>query len=810
MPLPPNSDCRGAAVIAKASVVEDAAAANMLAEALREVSPRGDQRCLLDAGVPPDPKDSSRPPQPPSDTHRSSAGLARTLYVVGGPAALPDEWLTEQFGVTEFTRVAGADRWQTQENVAAAIVALANGQTVRSYSPAGDRPRGFPPNGDCFATAVLAKLSVAEERAAANMLAVALTAISGNSESRCLIDVGDPGDDRPPTAVAVADAAHASGVYLLGGEAAVPTAWIDDGFDIRFVERIAGADRWETQSLVAQTIIGISRGDDTLPHQFINDAGDSISVFSGYVASSRTGPAAGVIGPDGTVSYSVTIHHCGPESALETAAARRAAMDSVAEAVRGAEQYLTPFFEHQSSGRAAFEFRAADGLLVLPDGLGWDEAFNNNEKNISWQCYERLGDDAHGSYVLIDQPVDDITGWAFVGSPYGTQPTYARRAAGFWNTFAHEIGHGWLGLCHPHDQADYGCFKDHVELVYNNESAECGLMSYCISGSITTYDRATGLPVWIACGQRKLLGWRLDAPAGEQEPCDDSAPTSDAVPPSAPVVLAVPDDGEIRVSWAAARDRGSPVSGYTVSWFGGGENGSQLLDATARSYTITGLRNGTRYQVQIAAHSAAGSSEPTAVDATPTAPQPSVSVPDAPPPPLLSTRDNEMEVSWQMPADNGALLERYEVRWRPVLEGVWSDRSIAAPTQRLRIIALGYNTQYEVQVRARNSEGWGDWSSSASEYTEAETVEVIFPSVTIAIGNRNSRTSNCASPCHDLSYDIRGLGDAPYSMECWLNGQRVGNFRWSGRPSTSCYVSLAYRGTVYVVINGVRSNTVSF
>ena len=270
--LPPNTDCRGAAVIAKATVVEDAAAANMLAEALRALSPGGDQRCLLDAGN-------------PSAAARSSAGLASTVYVVGGPRAVPNAWLADRFGVTGFVRVAGADRWQTQQSVAAAILALASSSAVPPYDPASVAAAtlDLPPNGDCYGTAVLAKLTIAEERAAANMLALALTAISGDPESRCLVDVGVPGADRPPSAVAVAEAAQASGVYLLGGTAAVPQSWIDNGFDIRFLERISGPNRWATQAAVADTIIEIAQG-GTLPHQYIDDSGDRISTYDDYRA----------------------------------------------------------------------------------------------------------------------------------------------------------------------------------------------------------------------------------------------------------------------------------------------------------------------------------------------------------------------------------------------------------------------------------------------------------------------------------------------------------------------------------------------
>ena len=84
-------------------------------------------------------------------------------------------------------------------------------------------------------------------------------------------------------------------------------------------------------------------------------------------------------------------------------------------------------------------------------------------------------------------------------------------------------------------------------------------------------------------------------------------------------------------------------------------------------------------------------------------------------------------------------------------------------------------------------------------------------SVRISWGSDASSRDDCPpnTECRNLSYEY--IGDwpsPPYSVECWGNGRRtVEPFQWSGRPHTGCYY---WGGTAQVVINGVRSNTITF
>ena len=1073
--LPPNTDCRGAAVIAKVTVVEDAAAANMLAEALNDRA-GGNQRCLLDAGLP-------GGGVLPTAAARSSAGLASDVYVVGGPAAIPDAWLVERLGITGFTRVAGADRWATQANVASAIVALAVGDSVQSYDPVGAAAatRELPPNGHCHGTAVLAKLRVAEERAAANMLAAALTLISGDPKSRCLIDVGDPGDDAPPTAVAAARARQAAGVYVLGGTVVVPDAWIEKGFDIRFLERLSGPDRWATQSAVARKIMGISVG-ATLPHQHYSDDGKLISVHGHQVINETDFDRANFLssGP-----HRMKVHYCASERFLQGNGgtfAKAAAAGYLADEVAQLNTTVAGFIRHQSGGALLLEFVKGDIIELPHDEVKWSQSLFGSDSAAAQECVDEAREQGPG-YVLIDQPLGgNALGFAYLGGLHlAVQPIRARFAVTpansgqFETTFAHEVGHAWLGLCHPHDSQRVWCrdghdqwaFEADLEAAYIANGSQgryttdqvqlCSLMSYCyeVGGYLTDYTTESGGPVWIACGQRELLGWP-DGPATPHGECvdgqlvpsysdsktiDDDAwqpivdheirwdsngepyvvfswhkfrhneksrdyilcppgailadgpiyqaqtvrvkralldedgpwtdlwkpssisirshhikghfeirhhhleagkeykfriktrceiqsardrhfedsediefktpkskppeparapgaprllsltpldggisvkwwtalsngarvthyqvdwgsnskevsasngifglsnlaesyliqniskgtpysvrvrarnsegwgPWSDSEmitvgriesPPDAPRGLAVlAGDGEITVSWGASPTNGSPVTGYTVGWTGGGVSDSRQVGASARRYTITGLSNDTRYTVKVTAHSGAGRSPSAARQATP---QRQASVPDAPGRPSLRDDGGGVLVSWSAPASNGASINRYEVRHRRSGSS-WNRSDGDGSWVRFRITGTAAGTVYEAQVRARNREGWGPWSSTGSVTTKAATPRA---SVSISEGPVNSRRTNAGScgsgkSCHDLRYTIDGLGGGPYTLECWFNGQRAWRGTWSGRATWGCYYGSTYRGSIHVVIDGVQSNTVT-
>ncbi|MCY3949647.1 MAG: fibronectin type III domain-containing protein [Acidimicrobiaceae bacterium] len=754
-------------MIAKTKVVEDAAAANMLAEALRALSPGGNRRCLLDAGLP---ADGARP----STLARSSAGLARIVYVVGGPAAVPDAWLADQFGVGRFTRVAGADRWATQANVAAAIVALASGNSVQPYDPraAAAAMLELPPNGTCYGTAVLAKLNIAAERAAANMLAAALTAISGDPKSRCLVNVGDPAGVVPPTAVAVSQAHQAAGVYLLGGTVAVPQAWIENGFDVRFLQRISGPDRWATQAAVAETIINIAQG-GILPHQYIDEAGDIISIHGKrHVNASavlRGDPTASYVGLPTSASVDIDVDYCARASRLDSGDKQDAARAEIQEAVELLTDQVAPFFNDQSSGKFDIEFSSGSLLSIETSDVSsgeWDMTFTSDGAAIK-ACKSAADSD---SLVMIDQRVGSL------GVSSAPKQAIMPIRAKFWlhyktssessvdalwlRTAAHEIGHSWLAFCHPHtkeaEHRAYDCRQGHDDHVYSSHLADnnysvdnpdlCSVMSYCNDDRIMTlgvffdenfYSAEQGGPDWIGCGQRYIAGWP-DGPPTPYGECREGVHL--LVNGHAPTVnvtsewLAGQGEPLISVTWDHRSFR-SCASHVQIS-----QERHPTWRNISREYEWFELKSSTagvefdvdedsRYSVKLryrcpSERSSFVESEWSATSEVST-PANRTGAPGTPGKPVLSSAESQgISVDWS--AASGVVV-RHKVQWRAVGATSWNSRTQHNAANYFGTDGLDAGTCYEIRVRAENSTGNSPWSPT-TEVCTTGSAELPTPS----------------------------------------------------------------------------------
>ena len=107
---------------------------------------------------------------------------------------------------------------------------------------------------------------------------------------------------------------------------------------------------------------------------------------------------------------------------------------------------------------------------------------------------------------------------------------------------------------------------------------------------------------------------------------------------------------------------------------------------------------------------------------------------------------------------------------------------------------------------------WGDTAQVVINGVRSNTITFDVDDLEVRIdwGSDASNRSDCPAntACRNLSYEY--IGDwpsPPYSVECWGSGRIFGPFQWSGRPHTGCYY---WGDTAQVVINGVRSNTITF
>lgn len=606
---PPNGNCDGAAVVAKLSVVEDRAAANMLAEAA--VILGLGERCFVDVGDP-------GAGRVPSGSRGELAGASR-VFVVGGPAAIPHSWLTSRLGVNEYERIAGGNRWDTQSAVAAAIVSLARGEPVVEYSGQPASSPTLPPNTGC-SNAVVVKLNVVEDRAAANMLAETFNHLSPDGHDRCLVDVGDPSANVAPTRSAIDDYDDAGAHYVIGGPAAIPDAWLDSHFSDRGYSRLAGHDRWATQSAVAVQMVNLASPPQAEDVTLTRDAARPL------------GDAALVAAPS-DVTLTLPVYYCGDPANYSTQLLdqRIRELGAVAE-----------FFRRQSGGQAQITFARGEtggGLLTAPgiaqrtDVHGWYEA---NMPKVHEQCLKGavvgqddvvliLADASGGGYAYVSEDPFSYGGPAVVSTP----ERFGGNVATFLGVAAHEIAHAFYNLRHPWMDYPYLCTLI-AEIEANDSLGKTSLSSreyqHCqqpipvdaelpkgesdhLLRSVVSYTRYGAIRelgpgrAYVACYQRAKahLAWV------DPDECDQYRATAPDRP-LPPVV--VPESGSLSVGWSEPGVNGADIEDYDLQYRQiSSDNWQDIVhDGTHKQAKIVGLRADTSYVVRVRATNRVGTS----------------------------------------------------------------------------------------------------------------------------------------------------------------------------------------------------------
>ena len=100
--------------------------------------------------------------------------------------------------------------------------------------------------------------------------------------------------------------------------------------------------------------------------------------------------------------------------------------------------------------------------------------------------------------------------------------------------------------------------------------------------------------------------------------------------------------------------------------------------------------------------------------------------PAAPAAPSVSAvSEASLRVAWVEPANTGPRITGYQVRYRTSApQGDWTEKRYSAGSRRVTITGLAGDTAYDVQVRAVNGEGDGDWSPPAAARTNANALPV--------------------------------------------------------------------------------------
>ncbi|MBU6240488.1 MAG: fibronectin type III domain-containing protein, partial [Acidobacteria bacterium] len=178
-----------------------------------------------------------------------------------------------------------------------------------------------------------------------------------------------------------------------------------------------------------------------------------------------------------------------------------------------------------------------------------------------------------------------------------------------------------------------------------------------------------------------------------------------ATTPTAPISLgATPGDRFVTVTWAAPADTGgSTITTYVVEQSTNGTLWTESLRTTALTATVTGLTNGTSYSFRVYAINGAGAGA-AVTTATTHQPGAKASAPTA----LVATPSSaQISLSWSAPTDTGGTtLTGYVVEQSTDGGLNWTTATTVSGTS-ATITGLANGTAYSLRVRATNSSGNG-------------------------------------------------------------------------------------------------------
>ena len=197
--------------------------------------------------------------------------------------------------------------------------------------------------------------------------------------------------------------------------------------------------------------------------------------------------------------------------------------------------------------------------------------------------------------------------------------------------------------------------------------------------------------------------------------------------PGAPQIDTVtPGGGTLEIDWNAPTDTGeTAITSYDLRYIR--DDATDRSDdnwtletgvgtPTNRSHTITGLEGGVKYEFQLQASNDSGHGPWSQAEAD----EPTTVAPAAPAITSITRGDRTLAVVWTAPADTGGgVITAYDVRYietsaDEMVDSNWTVRDNAWRSGDLRYVIsnLTNATEYDVQVRAVNSAGDGEWSDT--------------------------------------------------------------------------------------------------
>ena len=257
----------------------------------------------------------------------------------------------------------------------------------------------------------------------------------------------------------------------------------------------------------------------------------------------------------------------------------------------------------------------------------------------------------------------------------------------------------------------------------------------------------------------------------------------------------------VNLSWTAPADVGdSSITGYQVyyRWEVSGVTNSRRAahTGTGVTATVTGLTSGIQYTFTVYADNDEGTSAGTELVKTVPSAAPSV-----PRDVAAAAASTSLTVTWTAPASNGgagATITDYDVRYREDGTTTWLNWPHASTTRSSVITGLASSTEYEVEVRARNSDDvLSDWSPTATFETAAP---VATPGAPRNL-RRTGSTSSSISVAWDAPSSDGGAAVSDYDIRYRVSGTTAwSDFAHVGIARTSTITGLSASTTYEIQV----------
>ena len=220
--------------------------------------------------------------------------------------------------------------------------------------------------------------------------------------------------------------------------------------------------------------------------------------------------------------------------------------------------------------------------------------------------------------------------------------------------------------------------------------------------------------------------------------------------------------GEVVATDSDAED---DITGYVIT--GGADQALFEIGATSGALTFDAAPNyedakdqdtDNDYVVTVEVTSGMGEREKTATQTiTVTVTDVNTEAPGKPAAPTVTAASvSRLTVSWSAPSNAGPAITDYDVQYREGTSGSWSDGSHDGTATTATLTGLSENTSYQVQVRATNDEGTGDWSDAGSGATDANAAPAFSSDDAFDAAENQKTAGEVVATDSDSEDDITG------------------------------------------------------